>query len=217
MDEETAKAVVLQWASGASTEERRQFLSAFLDVIPLEEIQKLNNSVAPHAKKRKRYRRPEGSNTSAQKKTKSSTPSKHAELLSTPAAASVSVSVPAPASVSVPVPAKPKPWWQSYRKSDILALDCEMISKAVALAPGQTRERYKQELAEISLCGFDGSIIMDKLLVYHAPGSFLLDSKHRQITGFNRNSFINGKPFEEVKNQVEEQINSEVTMDEAEF
>ena len=208
MDEETAKAVVLQWTSGATAEERGKFLSAFLDVIPLNEIQKVNNSLAPHCKKRKKYRRSEVNQGKFVRVPKPAlSEPKCVPVPATPVPAPPTpvpvqpTPVPAPPT-PVPVPNKPNPWWQQYSKANIYALDCEMVTKFVT----GTRKRYRQELAEISICDFNEKMILKQKLVHHAPVSFLLDSKHREVTGFRQDSFVNGKPFNIIKTEVEELI-----------
>jgi hypothetical protein len=93
---------------------------------------------------------------------------------------------------------KIKPWWTKWRKSDIVALDSEMVSVLKTLGKG-----YVNKTATVSISDFWGRIILDNLKVYHEPGSFL---ENNPVTRFRKYDFVKGEELSSVRDKVLEII-----------
>jgi hypothetical protein len=99
-----------------------------------------------------------------------------------------------------------KPWWHNWRKSEIIALDCENVS--VPFRPKLGKRKWCNTVAAtIATCDFDGQT--KSYIVYHKPGSFLTNNP---VTGFKSNTFINGRGLEGIRKQLEEDLHGKLVI-----
>ena len=157
----------------------------FFDVFSLEDLKKVNNSIIPRAKNRKKFML-----------------TVNGEELPVQSVVPVT-SVPAPMT-------PPTPWWQSYKKSQIVCLDCEMVSVIIGYK-GNGKPKCTNSAATVAICDMKYNILLSET-IKHLPGTFLVDSAHVRLTGFTRNSLEHGKDLVEVQNLVKKVLNGKLVI-----
>ncbi len=97
---------IFTWLATTSNEEIFDFLRSAFDSVPLKEIKAVQRLIEKSGNRKKNALRLEH-----QTRTRGSDPSD------------------VPVCSKLPLPAgEPKPWWTKYKKSEIVALDAEMVS-----------------------------------------------------------------------------------------
>jgi len=91
-------------------------------------------------------------------------------------------------------------WWGVYRRSDIISMDCEMVSYIVGCKANGS-PRCVQKAAVVSVSSYDGRIIF-KRTIYHDPKNVYLTATAKRLTGFSQDSFVNGTPLETVQKEL---------------
>jgi hypothetical protein len=81
-------------------------------------------------------------------------------------------------------------WYRIYSTNNVFALDCEFVQK-----------NKVNHLATVSIVGFRGNIVYEGK-VYHKPGSFVVNEWTLAINSFKANDFLDGRPFNEVQQEV---------------
>jgi len=91
-------------------------------------------------------------------------------------------------------------WWNAYRRSDIISMDCEMVACIVG-SKANGSPRCVQKAAVVSVSSYDRKIIF-KRTIYHEPKNVYLTPTAKRLTGFSQNSFVNGIPLETVQKEL---------------
>lgn len=114
-----------------------------------------------------------------------------------PAVPPPSVPVPSVPVAPVPVQPQPKPWWTYYKKSDILAFDCEHVH----LKHLSGEKRIKA--GSVSVVDFYGNRIYDAKVMWPI-GSFIVNQYTIAKNGFHKDSLVYGTPIEKVSKHLQE-------------
>ncbi len=92
-------------------------------------------------------------------------------------------------------------WWSEYSSDSILAVDCEMVSYIVGMK-NNGKKICKNIAGKVVVVDYDGNSIYNQL-VYHKPEDVYLTPISKQITGFDSDSFVNGKELSLVQVELE--------------
>jgi hypothetical protein len=167
--------------------ERLEFLKRFLDILPEEELIKVD-ALQSKAKKRRKRQTSEWS-----KKSKS-------QVTSNEGTASVpekSASVPGP---SLTIGTLPKRWFEEWKEEDIYAMDVEKVEVPI-VGGGFSKKKFNQKAGSVSVVNFKCEVVYEAR-VKREVGSFRVTYFSRKINGFTEASLVNGKPLESVQNDL---------------
>ena len=167
----TPQDYIANWIGGISSNERIGYIKRLIDTCPLEDIKPLKNVLVNTAKRKSPFPR------NYAKKIRLGQINVEASTSSTPnevvpkSSPEVLVSTYVGMDVSNQLQAE-QFWWKSYKKEDIVALDCEIVS--IKMPQGQ---RNKMTAATVSVVDFYGKEIYCVCHVKNLQGVALLDYK----------------------------------------
>ncbi|CAG7824337.1 unnamed protein product [Allacma fusca] len=110
--------------------------------------------------------------------------------------------------VAEPDPGVTKAWWKAFKPSQIVAMDCEMVEiKKLDVNKNQYIDMSTGifKAGTVAIVNSEGNPILNKR-IYYPESSFVTNPHTERVSGFRKDSLLNGEDFEKVKAEVEKML-----------